>query len=189
MEPGELDIRFSPAMPRHSWDGPFPVFQPSTLEKIFDLRESVWRNEPSLADVNQLHPEALRDDHDVHGYHWIITVGGSIVAAARTCIHHDSKELPYQNGFHHLIADIPTPIASLNRMVVLPAMRRQGLTRPLTDVRIAMARAMGARSLIVEAAPNRIPPFRDLGFVELGRSKGEPYDLVPFTLMYLDLSA
>ena len=43
--------------------------------------------------------------------------------------------------------------------------------------------------MIVEAAPNRMPPLRELGFVELGVSKGDPYDLVPFTLMYLDISA
>lgn len=189
MEPGELGLRPRPGALRQSWDGPFPVFQPATLEKILELREAVWRNEPSLADAKQLHPDALRDEHDVHGLHWIITVEGAIVAAARLCIHHDAKELPYQDGFHHLIANIPTPIASLNRMVVLPSMRRLGLTRPLTDVRIAAARSKGAKSIIVEAAPNRMPPFRELGFVELGRSKGEPYDLVPFTLMYLDLSA
>jgi hypothetical protein len=189
MEPEEFGIRPRPGPHRHSWAGPFPVFQPSTLEKIFELRESVWRNEPSLADVNQLHPDALRDAHDVHGLHWVITVEGLIIAAARLCIHHNPIELPYQDGFHHLIPNIPAPIASLNRLVVRPLMRRQGLSRPLTDVRIAAARSKGARSLIVEASPNRMPPLRDLGFVELGRSKGEPYDLVPFTLMYFDLSA
>jgi predicted GNAT family N-acyltransferase len=159
------------------------------LYEIIKLREAVWHNEPSLADAKQLDPAALRDDHDLHGHHWVITVEGAIVAAARVCIHEKTADLPYQDGFHHLIRDIPAPIASLNRMVVRPFMRRQGLSRPLTEVRIAAARARGARSMIVEAAPNRMPPLRDLGFVELGLSKGEPYDLVPFTLMYLDLPA
>jgi predicted GNAT family N-acyltransferase len=188
MDIRELGMRPPKGMPRQAWDGPFAVCQPSQLDEIIGLREAVWRNEPSLADAKQLDPSALRDEHDLHGHHWFITVEGSIVAAARVCIHDTAKELPYQDGFHHLTRDLPTPIASLNRMVVRPFMRRQGLSRPLTEVRIAAARSRGAKSVIVEAAPNRMPPLSDLGFVELGLSRGEPYDLVPFTLMYLDIS-
>ena len=188
MDMRELNIRPQDGTPRPSWAGPFALGEPSRLDEIIGLREAVWRNEPSLADAKQLDPAALRDAHDHHGHHWFITVEGSIVAAARVCIHDEPAQLPYQDGFHHLIRDLPTPIASLNRMVVRPFMRRQGLSHALTEVRIAAARARGAKSIIVEAAPNRMPPFRDLGFVELGRSKGEPYDLVPFTLMYRDIS-
>ena len=172
-------LRNGPGAPRQSWTGPIPVFDPSTLERIFELREAVWRNEPDLVDAHRLEASMLRDDHDAHGLHWIIKTEGSIVAAARICIHHDDRELPFQNGFHHLVADLPGPIGSLNRLVVHPSMRRQGLSRVLTDVRVEAARSRGARSIIVEAVPNRIRPLQDLGFVALGYSAGQPGSFLP----------
>ena len=170
-----------------AWAGPFPVCNPSTVEKILQLRELVYRSEPSLVNLCLLNSATFRDTHDAHADHWIITVEESIVAAARLCIHCDAGDLPNQDLYHHMIAGIPVPIASLNRMVVHPSMRRQGLSRALTAARIKAARSRGARSMIVEAAPNRIPPLWDLGFRELGHTVGEPY-LVRFSLMYLDLS-
>lgn len=185
----ELAISADLACPeRQPWGGPFPAFRAETLDRVFSLRAEIWRSEPGLVDITKLDPHALRDVHDDHGHHWIITLGGSIVAAARMCIHHDACELPYCDGFGHLVADLPAPIASLNRMVVHPSVRRQGLTEPLTLARIAMAKRSGVRTIIVEAAPNRVSPLRDLGFVALGRSLGQPSDRVPFTLMSLDLS-
>ena len=178
-----------PGIPRRSWAGPLLVSEPSDLAKIHELRQSVWQSEPELFDYYKVDPSTLRDDHDGHGYHWIITVKGSVVAAARLCIHADAGELPYQQGFSHLITDIPRPIASLNRMVVHPSMRRQGVTRPLTEARIAAARAKGARSMIVEAVPNRLQPLLDLGFTELGLTEGTRENAVYFTLMYLCLFA
>ncbi len=172
-----------------SWMEPIPVFEPSILEQIFEFRESIWRNEPTIIDVHKLHAASLRDGHDVHGLHWIITVKQSIVAAARLCIHHNARDLPFFfDGFHHLKVDIPAPFASLNWLVVHPSMRRQGLSRALTNVRIDAARSEGAKTIIVEAAPDRVPGLREFGFVELGHSELLPWELVPFTLMYLNIS-
>jgi GNAT superfamily N-acetyltransferase len=171
-----------------SWMGPIPVFEPSTLEQIFEFRESIWRNEPNFIDVHKWDPASLRDAHDVHGLHWIITVKKLIVAAARLCIHHDARDLPDFDAFHHLIANIPAPFASLNRLVVHPSMRRRGLSRALTNVRIDAARSQGAKTIIVEAAPDRVPGLREFGFVELGYSAALPWELVPFTLMHLNIS-
>jgi GNAT superfamily N-acetyltransferase len=172
-----------------SWTGPLLVSDAATMEKIYALREAVWRSEESLVDALGLAAAMLRDAHDAHGLHWVVAIDGSLVAAARLCIHHDKSELPYQEGFRHLIEDLPAPVASLNRLVVHPSMRRKGLSRAITAPRIEAARAHGARSIVVEAAPNRIPGLRALGFVERGYSLGQPGDLVRFTLMTLDLSA
>jgi GNAT superfamily N-acetyltransferase len=170
------------------WMGPIPVFEASTLEQIFEFRESIWRNEPTIIDAHKLDASSLRDGHDAHGLHWIITVKQSIVAAARLCIHHSARDLPYFDGFHHLRVDIPGPFASLNRLVVHPSMRRRGLSRALTNVRIDAARSKGAKTIIVEAAPDRVPGLREFGFVELGHSEALPWELVRFTLMYLNIS-
>lgn len=180
-----------PVAPGRSWSGPFQVFQPESLEEIFALRRSVWRNEPDLVDADRLDPHAtmLRDDHEGHGLHWVVTAHGSIVAAARLCLHENLGALDYPEGLLRRLADFPAPFAILNRLVVHPSMRRQGLSRALTDVRVATARARGVRSLIVEAGPNLISPFRARGFVELGVAPAEPWERVDFALMALDLYA
>ena len=175
-------------IPRQFWAGPVSVFGARALKQIYEFRESIWRNEPSVADVHKFDPASLWDAHDVHGLHWIITVETTIVAAARLCVHHDARELPAYDRIHHLMGDIPAPFASLNQLVVHPSMRRQGLSRALTDIRIEAARSRGARTMISEAAPNRVLGLRDLGFAELGHAAGLPWDLVPFTLMYLNIS-
>jgi len=174
-----------------SWAGPFSVSDPSTLRKIFELREAIWRSELSLVDVGLLDPDAamLRDAHEGRALHWVIMVDGAIVAAARLCIRRDATDLPYTDGIQQMIVGIPGPLAALDRLVIHPSMRRQDLSRVLTDVRIRAARSQGVRSMIVEAAPNRVPPLLDLGFVDLGPAPGEPWDLVPFRLLVLDLSA
>ncbi len=169
------------------WEGPFAVDDPQTLQEIAELRARVWRNEPELFDGQCLEAWMLHDAHDDHGRHWIIKSQGRIVAAARFCVHHADTRLPHQEAYDHLIRDLPRPAASFNRMVVDPTMRRQGLTGALTEVRIAAAREAGARSIIVEATPNRMPPLLALGFVSLGRSDSYRGDRVDYTLMKLDL--
>jgi GNAT superfamily N-acetyltransferase len=171
-----------------SWAAPVAVFAAPALERIHEFRESVWRNEKGIADDQKFDPASLWDAHDAHGLHWIITVGPSIAASARLCIHYHVEALPAYDRISHLLGNVRAPFASLNQLVVHPSMRRQGLSRALTDVRIAAARSKGARTMLSEAAPNRVLGLRDLGFAALGQTAALPWDLVPFTLMSLDLS-
>jgi predicted GNAT family N-acyltransferase len=165
------------------------VDQPEMLERIYALRERVWRSEPDLLDPTSLTPDAvlLRDAYETDSLHWVITVGGEVVAAARLCIRADAHNLPNMQAEYRLLEPLPGPIALLSRLVVQPDMRRQGLSRALTDVRMDAARARGANCVVVEAGPNLIAPFRQRGFLALGPCHSEPWDLVPFILMALRL--
>lgn len=171
-----------------SWTGPFLVSDPATIESIIALREAVWRNEPAILRADRLRPSILRDEHDDHGSHWVILAEGSLVAAARLCIHLDRTDLPNHRWYCSLIANLPAPIASLNKLVVHPAHRGRGLSRRLAEARIAAARAAGAKSIVVEVVPHRVKPMRELGFIERGPSAQDPDYLVSFTLMSLDIS-
>jgi GNAT superfamily N-acetyltransferase len=176
------------AVAEHSWTAPVPAFGAGALRRIHEFRESIWRNEHGIADAQKFDPASLWDEHDAHGLHWIITAGPSIVASARLCIHAQAETLPAYDRIRHLLGNVPAPFASLNQLVVHPALRRQGLSRALTDVRIDAARSRGAKTMLSEAAPNRVLGLRDLGFKDLGQTEKLPWDLVPFTLMSLDLS-
>lgn len=171
------------------WKGPFAVDDPATLERVFDLRRKIWLNEPSLVDTRKVDIEAVmrRDAHDDHGFHWIILSQERMVAAARLCIHKDAREVPYYEEFRHLAGGIEAPIASMNALVVVPEMRRHGLTAPLTEVRIAAAREQGARSVMAIAAPNRVETLREFGFTAIGETMPVPGYLVPFVVMHLTL--
>ncbi|MGH3426589.1 MAG: GNAT family N-acetyltransferase [Mycobacteriales bacterium] len=167
--------------------GPFRAHLPSTLGKIVELRRVVWRNEPAVISADILDPDAamLHDAYEANAQHWIFTLEESVVAAARLSLSHDEAELPDWDRFHHLLGDIPRPVAMLSRLVVHPTLRDRGLARALTDVRIETARAWGAGSIVSEAAPERARQLRELGFDERGQTPSQPWDLAPFTLMVL----
>jgi GNAT superfamily N-acetyltransferase len=179
------------AASRSAWQGPFQVDQAVDLEKIRALREFVWRNETDLVDLIHFNPQAERisDGRDADGLHWVITSADDIVAAARLSVALDPADLPGWRRFGHLVPQVAGPVAALNRMVVHQRMRRQGLSRVLTEVRLAAARDAGVTMVFVDAVPNRLRPLQDLGFVDLGRTTPEPYDLVPVILLALPLSA
>lgn len=162
---------------------------PAALEAIVALRALVWRSERDVIDAAKLSPDAslFRDAGDARALHWTIEADGSVVAAARLCLQTDAGDLPGGERFGRLLAGLPTPVALLSRLVVHPAMRRRGLAQALTEVRMEAARSWGARSIVVEASPRRIAPLLALGFVELGLSAAEPFDLAAFTLMALRL--
>jgi GNAT superfamily N-acetyltransferase len=85
--------------------------------------------------------------------------------------------------------DLERPIGVLSRLVVHPAFRRAGLARALTDARIEYARSWGARTVLSEAAPDRAAQLLGRGFVDLGQTEPERWEMAPFTLMALHLEA
>jgi GNAT superfamily N-acetyltransferase len=172
-----------------AWAGPFAITTQAMFDQIVELRRLVWCSEPGLINARSYDPEPgwLQDDHDRHGQHWVMTSGDTVVAAARVCVHDIAVELPDWERCPAELLDLQGPVASLNRMVVHPAMRRLGLSSALTTVRLEAARSQGARSVVVEAAPSRVAPLRALGFIELGRTRAEPWDLAPYVMLILRL--
>jgi hypothetical protein len=96
-----------------SWAGPIPVSSPSALAKIYELRQLVLRGDPGLIGLYKADDPCAQDAHDAHGFHWMMTAGGVRIAAARMCIHGDPRELPYQEGYHHLITVIDKILSHL----------------------------------------------------------------------------
>lgn len=72
--------------------------------------------------------------------------GGEIVAAARLCVHDRLADAPDGEMFESL--ELPTPVASLNRLVVSRAHRGLGLAHRFDALRIRRAAELGARVAI-----------------------------------------
>ncbi|OYT70329.1 MAG: hypothetical protein CFK52_11335 [Chloracidobacterium sp. CP2_5A] len=103
--------------------------------------------------------------------HWAVFAGERIVAAGRLSIHAKLSEAPGGHLFAQLPCEIIPPIASINRLVVHPDARRQGLSRKLDEARLAAARAAGARTVLAYwsriTGMARYRSLESLGFVRV----------------------
>lgn len=133
---------------------------PYFLREIGELRRQVWKRiSECLPSQNWI------NEHDEHGYHWLVFRESVLVASARLCIH---PNLSFLEEAPHLQDDISLspddlPIAGMNRLVVLPQARRLGIARFLDELRIQKAKDLGAKTIL--AAPfRRASALKALGF-------------------------
>ena len=90
------------------------------VPQTFRLRYEVWNLEAAL--LPHIHQQGLiADEHDAHARHWASFDGDEMVCAARMCIHNVQEESPDAPAFVKL--RLPTPIATINRLVVVPVIR------------------------------------------------------------------
>ena len=127
----------------------------------FCLRYAVWNDETELtADVRA--QKLITDEHDAHARHWAAFDGTEMVAAARMCIHRMQDESPDAPMFHE--RQLPSPIATINRLVVHKTCRGLGIARQLDLCRIQTARESGAACVVISAFDWRIKSVQALGF-------------------------
>jgi GNAT superfamily N-acetyltransferase len=77
-------------------------------------------------------------------------------------IHDAQEESPDAPAFSQI--RLPTPVATINRLVVVPSVRKFGLAKQLDERRISAAKCAGARCVLGTAAPARIAALERLGF-------------------------
>jgi GNAT superfamily N-acetyltransferase len=158
---------------------PILVTDTAMLVKIQQLRQLSWSADGEVPDFIA-RQDILRDEHDVHGRHWVILHEGRPIAAARLCIHDDVTSSPDPealDGYEHLIAG---PIASLTRLVVHPSFRGTGLSGLLTETRLRIAEQSGSKSIVAIAElPFRVAGLEHLGFENLGPTRLRYLSLAP----------
>jgi GNAT superfamily N-acetyltransferase len=137
------------------------------------LRYEVW----SAEGVELSKPEAgtIADSHDDHAMHWGVFDGTRLVGAARLCLHETLAEAPDGDLFAGM--NIPSPVASMNRLVVATSHRGLGIARCLDKVRVQQGRAAGARAMIVTPMVNsqsRIRSLQAQGFLFTFERLGHP---------------
>ena len=138
----------------------------------FRLRYDVWSAETPLL-PHVLKHQLITDEHDAHARHWAAFEGNKMVAAARLCIHDAQEESPDAPAFLHI--RFPTPIATINRLVVMPAARKRGLALQFDELRLSAAKSAGAKCVVGTAAPVRISALKSLGFHLTGGLWIQPY--------------
>jgi len=137
------------------------VTDSETINLTFRLRYDVWNGETELnAPIREL--ALIKDEHDQHARHWAAYDGNELVAAARMCIHHLQQETPDALAFRQI--RLPTPIATINRLVVKKQWRRQGISKQLDVFRIQAAHDGNAACVVVTTPPERISSLQKRGF-------------------------
>jgi GNAT superfamily N-acetyltransferase len=121
----------------------------------------VWNDECKLVPSVKIDKE-LHDEHDEHAVHFGIFDHDLLVASSRCCIHEHVADLPESQFYSQL--KVPSPIATMNRLVVRRAYRNRGYARTLDEVRIRWAIGKGANSIIVCGQPRRSKSLTELGF-------------------------
>jgi GNAT superfamily N-acetyltransferase len=116
----------------------------SAMHEAQRLRHTVWQSEG--VELYSSEDEVIADSHDDHAIHWGVFDDQMLVGTARLCIHESVAKAP--DGEMFVGVDIPTPVASMNRLVVLKSHRGLGVGRLLDDLRIAKARDVGANAVI-----------------------------------------
>ena len=131
------------------------------VPRTFRLRYEVWNVETTL--LPHIQKQGLiTDEHEAHARHWAVFDGDEMVAAARMCIHDVQEGSPDASTFSPI--PLLTPVATINRLVVVPSARNLGLAKQLDECRIYAARSNRAKCIVATAAPTRIAALQRLGF-------------------------
>ncbi len=144
----------------------------NSMKRIGELRFRVWEEENSIN--SDLFPDKCwLDSLDSAGRHWVLedAQSGAWMAAARMTLHttledgYRDVQLWRRCGKH-----LPLPTVDLGRLVVLSAYRGRGLAQLLNTTRIAVAREMGAKSIMVTASAGNARLLQKLGFEDIGET-------------------
>lgn len=169
----------------------YRIFYPEKIEEIGKLRIECWK--ASLAE-NEIEETLLKssiwiDEFDINAFHWIVQYQNILAGAARLSFHLEFKNMPWYYTMNDYDFNyLKFPIASINRLVVKPDFRRKGIAKKLDNLRIEMAKELGATAIIAQPAPNRIKSLTNLGFEYCGKiNRTKELPGVDFSLMILSL--
>ena len=145
------------------------ITDPNVLDTIFAVR---WRVLTEIGMPEEIYPNRIvRDPHDKFGTHLALIDGDTIRAAARTSIHQHASQLPSPHYFAAASKLLEPPIASMNRLIVVPKFRSNGHARLLDEQRIAFAREHGCKSIVIYihrfSGARRLTAVKELGFMPL----------------------
>jgi GNAT superfamily N-acetyltransferase len=144
------------------------------LDQVGRLRVAAWAPFKNRGDSRT---GCWLDAFELSARHWVIFDNSTPVAAARLSVHQALDEVPDASIFTGVFAaPPPSPIGSFNRLVVHPAYRGMGLSRPFDRIRLEAAIAQACRSAIVEthSGPKRVAQLNALGFQVFGPSRPYP---------------
>ncbi len=139
------------------------------LHAIARFRFDTWCAETKVNE--SLFPDGLwLEDIDYTARHWITEdiATGKIVATARMTVHDRLED----NLDGHLWIEqqktVPLPVGHLSKLVVDKSVRKLGIGRRMSELRMSAAQAIGAKSMLVTASVANARLLFQLGWVDTG---------------------
>ena len=173
-----------------SLGGPEPerVTDGPTLEAIYRLRASVWRETGDIAQA-AFGDGRWSDEHDPSSLHWVVRGdAGELVAAARLSVHERLADVPEAEEYTAVGLDLEGRIAAPARVVVAAAARRHGLAGRLLDAQDEAARAAGCTYAVRQSSPAMRRLLARRGWRDVGPAgRDDRFPGVRFEVMVLEL--
>jgi GNAT superfamily N-acetyltransferase len=124
-----------------------------SFRAVHDLRVRCWQSLLSNLAV-------LNDEHDKHGFHFLVWNGSSLIATARVCFHSNLLETPDARLFGTLdVGRFPPNYACFMRLVVDERFRGRGLSSVLDSARSTVAKNTGCPTILAVWSP-KSPQYR-----------------------------
>jgi len=158
----------------------------ASIESSQALRYEVWSAAGAV--LRGEGTGKIADALDGSSFHWGAYANGRLVASARLSIHSEIEDAP--DGFLFTAFPTPLPVASINRMVVLPEYRRLGIARGIDALRIQKARENRCRTIIAGPVKENatIARLKSYGFIFIGVNGIASWSDTPITAAYLPLN-
>ncbi len=145
---------------------------PDLMQEIGKLRVIAWEADGERPGASADCGDVWLDEHDSHATHWVVMNNGTVVAAARMCIHQPGNELPDEKSLDGYTAGkFEYPAAFFNRMVVHPAARGKRLSGYLDRIRLDFAKQNDCRTAIIHTHNAlRLKQLQAKGWTVLGEA-------------------
>ena len=134
------------------------------LKEIGRLRVKAWATE--VSDLPEK-TDMWLDEFELKARHWGIFNDGQLIAAARLSIHDRLECVPHAHVYQQAFDEpLPSPIASINRLVTHPEFRGRGCSDALDAVRMVAAEQShcGCCVAVTPTGETRVRQLRALGF-------------------------
>jgi GNAT superfamily N-acetyltransferase len=169
------------------FSGPERVTDAPTLDAIYRLRASVWRETGDIA-LAAFRDGRWSDEHDPVSTHWVIRDDDRLVAAARLSVHERLGDVPEAEEYTAVGLHLQGRIAAPARVVVAAEARRHGLASQLLDVQDAAARDAGCAFAVRQSSPAMCRLLERRGWRAAGPAGlDERFPGVRFHVMVLEL--
>jgi GNAT superfamily N-acetyltransferase len=159
------------------------------MEEIGRLRVIAWEADGERPSYLVDGEDCWTDHHDDHADHFVLIKDRKVVAASRLCVHRLDDVLPDQPTIGDAASKLPQPVAFINRLVVHPSNRRQGIAAEMDELRISWARDRGCRTILATThLGRRLSQLQRSGFEILGPGKTDFVSYARTMVLALNLS-
>lgn len=134
----------------------------ASLYESHDILLQTWqKEEPLLADWLRHHDDS---SNECRAELWTVYDDSKLVATARLTVHPELADVPSGYLAQGLEGFFLAPVASFNRLAVMPDYQGNGIGRHLDEARLKRARQLGAQSAISVCRSYRVSMLCKLGF-------------------------